>query len=78
MMNTTTLTADQIALEAHIAAANAAFESKCIAEGATFWCVSALTAADLAEYGVYTVEQYKLWQAEVEMQEAAKDQRNNW
>jgi len=67
MMNTATLTADQITLEAHIAAANAAFEAKCVADGATFWCVSALTVADLADYGVYTVEQYERWQDEVDM-----------
>jgi len=45
MMNTT-LTADQVALNAYLAAKNAEFEAKCIAEGATFWCVSAVTAAD--------------------------------
>ena len=77
-MNSTALTADQIALEAHIAADNAAYEAKCIGEGASFWCVSALTAADLAEYGVYNVVQYKLWQAEVDMAEAAKERRKNW
>jgi hypothetical protein len=71
----TTTSANAIELNAYIAAENAAFEAKCIAEGATFWCASALTAKDLAEYGVYTVDQYRLWQAEVEMQEAAKDQR---
>lgn len=65
-------------LNAYIAAENAAFEARCISEGATFWCVSALTADDLAKYGVYTVEQYKRWQAEVEEQEAAKDRRKNW
>jgi len=71
----TTTSTNAIELNAYIAAENAAFEAKCLAEGATFWCVSALTATDLAEYGVYTVDQYRLWQAEVEMQEAAKDQR---
>lgn len=72
------LTTEQIALNNHIAKANAEFEAKCIAEGATMWCVSALNANDLAEYGVYNVEQYKEWQAENEQQEAIKDARKNW
>ncbi len=73
-MTTTSTNANE--LNAYIAAENAAFEAKCIAEGATFWCVSALTADDLAEYyGVYTVDQYEAWCTEQERQQAAKDQR---
>lgn len=72
----TTTTANE--LNAYIASQNAAFEARCISEGATFWCVSALTADDLAKYGVYTVEQYKAWQDEVDRQEAAKNARKNW
>ena len=74
MMNTT-LTADQVALNAYLSAKNAEFEAKCIAEGATFWCVSAVTAADLAEYGVYTVEQYKAWREEQDALIDAKEAR---
>ena len=55
---------DAQAINDYIAAENAKFEARCIAEGATFWCVNALTAGDLAEYGVHTLEQYKEWQAE--------------
>ena len=69
------LTADQIALNEFIAAENAAFEAKCIAEGATFWCVSAITATDLVEYGVYTVEQYKVWREEQDALIDAKEAR---
>ena len=69
------LTADQIALNEFIAAENAAFEAKCIAEGATFWCVSAITATDLGEYGVYTVEQYKVWREEQDALIDAKEAR---
>ena len=61
MMKTTTLTAEQTALNEYIAAENAAFEARCIAEGATFWTTFGLTAEDLAEYGVHTVEQFKEW-----------------
>jgi len=49
------LTPDQIALNQFIASENAAFEAKCRAEGATCWGVFALTAVDLAEYGVHNV-----------------------
>jgi uroporphyrinogen-III synthase len=74
MMNNT-LTADQVALNAYLAARNAEFEAKCIAEGATFWCVSAITAEDLAKYGVYTVEQYKAWREEQDALIDAKEAR---
>ena len=77
MMNAA-LSAEQIALNEFIAAENAAFDAKCRAEGATFWCVSALTAVDLAEYGVYNIAQFKEWRAEVAQQEAAKERRKNW
>ena len=75
MMNTTALTADQIALDAFIKAANDLFEAKCRAEGAQFWCVSAHTAQDLAEYGVFNITQYLDWRAEVDAAELAKDIR---
>ena len=64
-------------LEQYLATRNAAFEAQCIARGATFYCISALTVADLAEYGVYTVEQFKTWTAENEAMEAAKEDRKN-
>lgn len=57
-------TTDAQAINDYIASENAKFEAQCIAEGATFWCVCAHTADDLAEYGVYTLEQYKEWKAE--------------
>lgn len=74
-MMTTTLTADQVALNAYLATKNAELEAKCIAEGATFWCVSTITAADLAEYGVYTIEQYKVWREEQDALIDAKEAR---
>ena len=64
-------------LEQYLTDRNAAFEAQCIARGATFYCISALTVADLAEYGVYTVEQFKTWTAENEAMEAAKEDRKN-
>jgi hypothetical protein len=69
------LTADQIALNAYLATKNAEFEAKCIAEGATCWGLFALTAVDLAEYGVYTVEQYKVWREEQDALIDAKEAR---
>lgn len=74
MNNTTTAAAE---LNAFIAAENAAFEARCIAEGATFWATFALTAEDLAEYGVYTVEQFKEWRAENDRLVDAKEDRKN-
>lgn len=71
------LTAEQIELNAYIAAENAAFDAKCRAEGATAWGLFALTAVDLAEYGVYTIAQFEAWRDEVERQEAAKEARKN-
>lgn len=69
------LTPDQIALNQFIASENAAFEAKCRAEGATCWGVFALTAVDLAEYGVYNVAQFKDWRSEVDRQEDEKEAR---
>ena len=77
MINKNTLTVDQVAINEYIAAENAKFEAMCKAKGATFWCVNALTASDLAEYGVHTLEQYKLWQAEQDAYNDAKEDRKN-
>ena len=74
MNNTATAAAE---LNAFIAAENAAFEARCIAEGASFWTTFALTAEDLAEYGVHTVEQFKVWRDELDRQEHAKEDRKN-
>ena len=74
MNNTATAAAE---LNAFIAAENAAFEARCIAEGASFWTTFALTAEDLAEYGVHTVEQFKVWRDELGRQEHAKEDRKN-
>ena len=60
-MNNTN-TSDARAINNYIAAKNEEFSAECKAQGATFWLVSALTADDLAEYGVYTLEQHKSWQ----------------
>jgi uncharacterized protein YqjF (DUF2071 family) len=80
-MNTTsrslTWEFDLITLNNYLANQNAAFEARCKAEGATFWCANALTAYDLARWGVHTVEQYKQWQAENEAMERLKDARKN-
>lgn len=69
------LTSDQIALDQFIAAENAALDAKCRAEGMTFWCLFALTAADLAKYNVFTISQFKEWRREVQEQEDAKEAR---
>lgn len=80
-MNTTsrslTWEFDLICLNNYLANQNAAFEARCKAEGAIFWCANALTAYDLARWGVYTVEQYKQWQAENEALEDLKEARKN-
>ena len=75
-MNNTN-TSDARAINNYIAQKNAEFEARCIAEGATFWCVNALTADDLAEYGVYTLEQYKSWQYAQDVLCDAKEARKN-
>lgn len=74
----TTLTAEQVELNAFISAENEAFTRKCRAEGASFWCVFALTAVDLAMYGVYNVEQFKVWRDEVEREESEKEHRKSY
>jgi len=66
------------AINDYIAQKNAEFEARCRAEGATFWCVNALTAADLANwYGVHTLEQYIEWEAENDRLEDEKEARKN-
>lgn len=77
MIKTKSLTWEFDRLTNYLANRNAAFEAKCKAEGASFWCVNALTANDLARWGVYTVEQYKQWSAENDALEAAKEDRKN-
>ena len=77
-MNNTSLTADQIALNEYIAQENAAFDARMKAEGATWWSTYALTAVDLAEYGVFNIEQFKAHREENERLCAAKEERKNW
>lgn len=69
------LTADQIALNEFIAAENAAFDAKCRAAGATCWGLFALTAVDLAEYGVYNIAQFEKWRQEQDALIDAKEAR---
>jgi hypothetical protein len=80
-MNTTskslTWEFDQICLSNYLINQNAAYEAKCKAEGAIFYCLNALTTYDLARMGVYTVEQYKQWSAENDALCAAKEDRKN-
>ena len=78
MNNNTSLTADQIALNEYIAQENAAFEARAKAEGATWWCSYALTAVDLADYGVFNIEQFKAHREENERLCNAKEDRKNW
>ena len=68
---------DQICLANYLVNQNAAYEAKCKAEGAIFYCLNALTTVDLARMGVYTVEQYKQWSAENEALCDAKEDRKN-
>ena len=77
MIKTKSLTWEFDRLTNYLANRNAAFEAKCKAEGASFWCVNALTANDIARWGVYTVEQYKQWSAENEVLEDLKEARKN-
>ena len=65
------------AINDYIAEQNAKFEARCKAEGATCWWVSALTADDLAGYGVHSLAEYKIWQAENDRLCAAKEERKN-
>jgi hypothetical protein len=76
-MTTTNLTPSQIALDKFIADENAKFVAQCIAEGSTFWATFALTAADLAKYGVFNIAQFKEWRYNVEQQESEKEDRKN-
>lgn len=73
----TTLTADQFALNEYIAQENAAFDARMKAEGAAWWTTYALTAVDLAEYGVFNIEQFKAHREENERLCAAKEERKN-
>lgn len=52
-------TADQLALQAHIEAANAKFVAECEASGATAWCTTVSDPAHWANYGIFTIEQYE-------------------
>ena len=54
-----TFTADQLALQAHIEAANAKFVAKCEANGADWYCTTVSDPAHWAEFGVFTIEQYE-------------------
>lgn len=76
-MTTINLTPSQIALDKFIADENAARDAKCHAEGMTFWVTFALTAADLAQYGVFNIAQFKEWRQEIQEQEDAKEDRKN-
>lgn len=78
-MNTSSrsLTQEFDRLTNYLANRNAAFEAKCKEEGATFWCANALTANELARWGVYTVEQYERMSAEQDALEGAKEDRKN-
>lgn len=55
----TVFTADQLALQAHIEAANAKFVAKCEANGADWYCTTVSDPAHWAEFGVFTIEQYE-------------------
>jgi hypothetical protein len=76
-MTTINLTPSQIALNQFIADENEKFVAQCIAEGSTFWTTFALTAADLAKYGVFNIAQFKEWRYNVEQQESEKEDRKN-
>jgi urocanate hydratase len=52
-------TADQLALQAHIEAQNAAFVARCEAEGATAWCTTVSDPAHWASMDIFTIEQYE-------------------
>ena len=55
----TTFTNDQIALQAHIEAENAAFNAQCEANGATWWTTTVSDPAHWEEYGITTIEGYE-------------------
>lgn len=69
------LSPQQVELNAFINEENAAFEAECVKNGASCYCLFALTAVDLAAYGVYNIEQFKAWRDEIEQQENEKEQR---
>lgn len=79
MMNNTAtnahLTAEQDSLNVFIQAENDAIAARCKAEGITFWTEFALTAHDLAKYGVFNITQFKAWREMIEAQEDAKEAR---
>ena len=55
----TVFTADQLALQAHIEAANAEFVAKCEEKGAQAYFTTVSDPAHWAEFGVFTIEQYE-------------------
>ena len=69
---------DQICLTNYLVNQNAAFEERMrAASGNALYVVTALTVADLARWGVHTVEQYKQWSAEQDALEGAKEDIKN-
>lgn len=52
-------TADQLALQAHIEAQNAAFVARCEAEGATWYCTTVSDPAHWADADIFTIEDYE-------------------
>lgn len=54
-----TFTADQLALQAHIEAANAEFVAKCEEKGAQAYFTTVSDPAHWAKFGVFTIEQYE-------------------
>ncbi len=54
---------DQLALQAHIKAANEAFVAKCKADGATFYMHPTDDIDHWIEMGINTIEEYELQQA---------------
>ena len=55
----TTFTADQIALQQHIEAANAAWVKECEERGATFYTTTVSDPAHWEGYGITTIAQYE-------------------
>ncbi len=55
----TAFTADQLALQAHIEAANAEFVAKCEAKGAQAYFTTVSDPAHWAEFGVFTIAEYE-------------------
>jgi len=69
----TTFTTEQIALQSHIESENAKWTAECKARGATFWTTTVSDPAHWAEYGIYTVAQYKRYGLEMDVWELYKD-----